>query len=245
MRALIKYLTLLAIFSLSSMAYSAPYETHYKTKQQPTKERQAGLFNSFNLSFYRLTRTYREKYKHHEYDYSNRNYSNRDYYFRERNYPDYSSTPKPQQYSQPQVSTAAIEPPNQIEATGNTTFIFNPNDLNWGAYDENGTLVNYGRASGGKQYCPDIGRRCKTPIGSFSVYRKGSGDCRSSIYPVGKGGALMQYCMFFRGGYAIHGSDDVPNRNASHGCIRVLPSAAKWLNEQFMRIGTKVIIHAY
>lgn len=55
----------------------------------------------------------------------------------------------------------------------------------------------------------------------------------------------MPYCMFFRGNYAIHGSPDVPNYNASHGCIRVLPSAARWLSRNFIRIGTTVIVRSY
>ena len=47
----------------------------------------------------------------------------------------------------------------------------------------------------------------------------------------------------FKGGFAIHGSNDVPNYNASHGCVRVSPDAARWLNEEFMTVGeTKVII---
>ena len=40
----------------------------------------------------------------------------------------------------------------------------------------------------------------------FSVKRKGLPSCVSSKFPLGKGGAPMPYCMFFRGGYAIHGS---------------------------------------
>ena len=38
---------------------------------------------------------------------------------------------------------------------------------------------------------------------------------------------------------------EVPVGNVSHGCIRVLPSAAKWLNEQFITIGTQVIVLSY
>jgi lipoprotein-anchoring transpeptidase ErfK/SrfK len=51
--------------------------------------------------------------------------------------------------------------------------------------------------------------------------------------------------MFFSKYYAIHGSPDVPNRNASHGCVRVKPKAAKWLRHHFIKVGTRVVITAY
>lgn len=43
-----------------------------------------------------------------------------------------------------------VKPPEFIETSGSPTFVFNPVQNNWGAYDENGQLLNYGRASGGK-----------------------------------------------------------------------------------------------
>jgi len=141
--------------------------------------------------------------------------------------------------------TPVTKPAQRIESYGRPTFVFNPSQLNWGAYDAQGNLLNYGKASGGKGFCPDIGRGCKTPVGHFSVTRKGTASCKSSKYPLGRGGAPMGYCMFFRGGYAIHASNDVPNYNASHGCIRVQPPAAKWLSKQFMNIGTKVVVRGY
>jgi lipoprotein-anchoring transpeptidase ErfK/SrfK len=125
------------------------------------------------------------------------------------------------------------------------TFIFNPNTLSWKAINSNGAVVRSGRGSAGKKYCADIRRGCKTPSGVFSVWSKGGPGCRSSRYPVGGGGAPMPYCMFFSKNYAIHGSPDVPNYNASHGCVRVLPSDARWLSQNFMQIGTRVIIKPY
>jgi len=129
--------------------------------------------------------------------------------------------------------------------TGGKAFIFDPKRLRWYAYDSSGYLVSSGRASGGKNYCPDLGRRCKTPVGKFRVYRKGSRYCKSSKFPIGRGGAPMPYCMFFYHGYAIHGSPDVPNWNASHGCIRVEPHAAQWLHGNFITNGTRVIVKPY
>ncbi|KTD06435.1 enhanced entry protein EnhA [Legionella gratiana] len=125
------------------------------------------------------------------------------------------------------------------------TFIFNPNTHSWKAINSQGKVVRTGRASGGKRYCPDIHRSCKTPSGVFTVWSKGGPGCVSSRYPVGKGGSPMPYCMFFSKYYAIHGSYDVPNYNASHGCIRVTPSDAKWLRYHFIEIGTKVIVRPY
>ncbi|KTD82313.1 L,D-transpeptidase [Legionella waltersii] len=129
-------------------------------------------------------------------------------------------------------------------AAGNV-FIFNPNTLTWKAINANGKVIKTGRGSGGKHYCKDVGRSCKTPSGVFTVISKGGAGCRSSRYPVGRGGSPMPYCMFFSKLYAIHGSYDVPNYNASHGCVRVRPSDAKWLSQNFITIGTKVIIKSY
>jgi lipoprotein-anchoring transpeptidase ErfK/SrfK len=125
-------------------------------------------------------------------------------------------------------------------------FIFNPNKLTWSAYDD-GELVGEGRASGGKNYCPDIRRACRTPVGTFRVYAKRGASCVSSIYPRNKRlpRARMPYCTFFHGGYAIHGSNHVPDYNASHGCIRVHPEDARWLQKNFLYIGTKVIVKPY
>lgn len=124
------------------------------------------------------------------------------------------------------------------------TFIFDPSALMWYAYQD-GELINSGHASGGANYCKDIKRGCHTPSGVFQVYNKGGPDCRSSRFPLPNGGAPMPYCMYFRGGYAIHGANSVPGYNASHGCIRVRPAAARWLSQNFVDYGTKVVVKSY
>ncbi|WP_298624314.1 L,D-transpeptidase, partial [uncultured Legionella sp.] len=111
--------------------------------------------------------------------------------------------------------------------------------------NENGKVVRTGRGSGGKSYCSDIRRGCKTPSGVYRIISKGGPGCKSSRYPLGGGGAPMPYCMFFSKYYAVHGSYDVPNYNASHGCVRVKPNDAQWLSKNFMKIGTKVVIKPY
>ena len=125
------------------------------------------------------------------------------------------------------------------------TVVFYPSKLKWVAVDNDGKTVKTGKASGGRHYCPDIKRSCRTPVGTYRVVSEGSAGCKSSRYPVGKGGAPMPYCMFFNKNYAIHGSYDMPNFNASHGCIRVKPTDAKWLNQNFVSVGTTVIVKPY
>ncbi|MCX7114599.1 MAG: L,D-transpeptidase [Gammaproteobacteria bacterium] len=132
-----------------------------------------------------------------------------------------------------------------VQLASNGTFVFNPRTHQYYAINPNGTVVKQGRASGGRSYCPDIRRSCRTPSGVYHVMSKGGSSCRSSRYPVGHGGAPMPYCMFFSKYYAVHGSYDVPNYNASHGCIRVRPSEAYWLNRNFIRVGTKVVVKPY
>lgn len=136
--------------------------------------------------------------------------------------------------------------PTQIPATGQKEFVFDPKAFVWAAYDAQGQRVMTGSASGGKDICEDVGKPCRTVTGTFRVYNKHGIDCRSGEYPVETtGGAKMPYCMYFYRGYTIHAAYDVPMANSSHGCIRVFPSAAKWLNEQFITIGTRVTVLSY
>ena len=136
--------------------------------------------------------------------------------------------------------------PAQREATGHKVFIFDPKATAWAAYDAQGNRVETGSASGGKDFCEDTGHPCRTVTGTFRVYSKKGEECTSSLYPIETGGgARMPYCMHFSGAYSIHAAYEVPNYNASHGCIRVLPSAARWLNQDFMDIGTTVIVKPY
>lgn len=135
--------------------------------------------------------------------------------------------------------------PSRISPPGVRLFIFSPRRKAWGAYLPNGRLVGYGRASGGAGWCRDIGRSCRTPRGTYTVHSLGGPACKSGRYPRPRGGAPMPYCMFFSKNYAIHGSPDVPNYNASHGCIRVKPVAARWLRYNFIKIGTRVIVTSY
>jgi L,D-transpeptidase ErfK/SrfK len=120
----------------------------------------------------------------------------------------------------------------------------------WGAYSGDGKLVQWGPISGGQDYCPDVRRGCRTPVGRFKIYSKGGSDCISTKFPIPRGGAPMPYCMFFHKGYALHGSPAVPGYHASHGCVRMFTQDARWLNQNFIETpkinndyqGTTVII---
>lgn len=130
-------------------------------------------------------------------------------------------------------------------ALAQRTFVFDPAQHKWFAYQD-GELVKSGVASGGANYCADTGRRCHTPVGTFKVFDKGGPGCKSDRYPIGRGGAPMPYCMHFYKWYAVHGSYEVvPGHNVSHGCIRIYPEAARWLSQNFINIGTTVIVKPY
>lgn len=131
--------------------------------------------------------------------------------------------------------------PRKISTTSSTMIKVDLNNLAWGAYNANGQLVNWGPISGGKNYCADVGRGCKTLTGTFTIYRKQGAGCRSSKYPIPRGGAPMPYCMHFYKGYAMHGSPTVPGHHASHGCIRMFTEDARWLNQNFIRVGATIV----
>lgn len=136
--------------------------------------------------------------------------------------------------------------PLQIPATGKKHFVFDPKIAAWAAYDAAGHRVMTGSGSGGKDICEESGKSCRTVTGTFHVYNKRGAYCKSGEYPVEtEGGAKMPYCMYFFRGFTIHAAYEVPAYNASHGCVRVLPSAAKWLNEEFITIGTQVTVLSY
>ncbi|OGO90201.1 MAG: hypothetical protein A3F10_06555 [Coxiella sp. RIFCSPHIGHO2_12_FULL_42_15] len=129
--------------------------------------------------------------------------------------------------------------------SGSRSLHFDPKKHRWYAI-QNGKVVRSGVASGGASYCKDVGRSCRTPKGTFTVIGKGGPGCKSSRYPLGGGGAPMPHCVYFHKFYAVHGSPDVPaKRHASHGCVRVYPSDARWLNREFLRVGDTVRVSSY
>lgn len=123
--------------------------------------------------------------------------------------------------------------PQYIEPPGKKFILISIPDLAFGAYDAKGNLENWGPISAGRNYCSDIRRGCRSPAGKFFIYTKKGPGCVSGKFPIGRGGAPMPYCMFFRGGFALHGSYKVPGYNDSHGCIRLFVKDAQWLNQTF------------
>ena len=141
------------------------------------------------------------------------------------------------------VETADLSPfPEYRKTNGKKIVLVSLADHAFGAYNQNGRLVHWGPISGGKGYCPDVGRACNTATGAFKVYRTEGKGCFSRKFPIEtNGGAPMPYCMFFHKGFALHGST-LPGYHASHGCVRLFPEDAKWLNENFVGLGTEVIV---
>ena len=141
--------------------------------------------------------------------------------------------------------------PSKIDPPGEKMIVVDPPSLAWGAYDSAGNLVHWGPISGGKSYCPDVQRNCRTVDGNFRIYHKKGADCISKKFPVGSGGAPMPYCMYFHGGFALHASTTVPGYHASHGCVRIFAEDAQWLNQDFVNLpgdeqkGTAVIVNPY
>ncbi len=128
---------------------------------------------------------------------------------------------------------------------GEKVIIVNPHRHVWGAYSRAGMLIHAGLATSGSTWCSDLGRSCRTKVGTFRIGSLGARNCTSSRYPLGKGGALMPYCMYFNGNQGIHGSYAVSEGNHSHGCVRISVKDAEWLRFHFASIGTKVIIMKY
>jgi L,D-transpeptidase ErfK/SrfK len=133
--------------------------------------------------------------------------------------------------------------PSRISAPGENIVMVSLHNMAWGAYDGSGDLVRWGPASSAIGYCADEGRSCHTATGHFAIYRKGGPGCVSTKFPLGRGGAPMPYCMYFHGGFALHGSYEVPGYNASHGCVRILVGDAEWLSQDFTDMGTPVIVN--
>jgi hypothetical protein len=142
--------------------------------------------------------------------------------------------------------------PRYMKSTGEKVIYVNQQELAWGAYDATGELQWWGPISTGRDWCNDIDDECTTPAGDYRIYRKSGIDCVSTIFPKRindpSGGAPMPFCMHFVGGFALHGSEEVPGYRASHGCVRLFYEDAKWLNTQFIDIpgkgykGTRVIV---
>lgn len=135
--------------------------------------------------------------------------------------------------------------PNKQSFQNEIVFVFDPKLLAWAIYKK-GVRVGTGRAIGGKDFCEDIQKPCRTVEGEYTIFRTEDKNCTSNTFPIDEGGgAPMPNCMFFYKGYAIHGSDSLPPHNASHGCIRVAKKAAEWMHTYYLKEGALVIVKPY
>jgi hypothetical protein len=141
--------------------------------------------------------------------------------------------------------------PFPLKVQGNEKqIIIDQEKLAWGAFDKEGNLVMWGPISSGRDKCSDSNKSCRTLTGIFRMFSKEGNRCTSDVFPIGKGGAKMPFCMYFHKGFALHGSDDIPGQRASHGCVRMFTQDAQWLNQNFVELssernnfmGTKVIV---
>jgi peptidoglycan hydrolase-like protein with peptidoglycan-binding domain len=78
--------------------------------------------------------------------------------------------------------------------------------------------------------------RAVTPTGSYTVLRKIDAAERAPL------GTLYRP-MYFKGGFAVHGSTSVPAYPASHGCVRVSYADEDWLFPQ-MPVGAPVLVYS-
>ncbi len=75
----------------------------------------------------------------------------------------------------------------------------------------------------------------RTPVGDFRIERRIHGERHAEL------GVLYDPLYFYRG-FAIHGSNSVPDHPASHGCVRVTRADARWLISN-VADGTPVRLH--
>lgn len=92
-------------------------------------------------------------------------------------------------------------------------------------------------STGNNQTFTDEGQEsiAYTPRGRFLVYAKDEGWHSGTL-------GSTYYANFISGGVAIHGSRDVPNEPASHGCIRIPMFAARDVSK-LLKLGAIVLVY--
>jgi L,D-transpeptidase ErfK/SrfK len=116
----------------------------------------------------------------------------------------------------------------------NDLVVFDPKQLAWAHY-VNGRLKLWGPAVGGKSWCPDVRRSCRTKVGTFYFTEAASPERRSSSYPKKcqsgevKCAAMAYFIRFTNWGQGIH-RRSMSGANASHGCIGVFEAHAQYIN---------------
>lgn len=128
------------------------------------------------------------------------------------------------------------------------TIVIDLKHFKWTAYDYDGKEIKTGLASGGKRYCPDINRGCKTLHGIFYPLVKYTKYHRSSLYPLDKKNKAKMPWAVKINSQSIHGSSENEWKgnffHHSHGCIHVENKMAQWIN-LFVTHLTKIIVLPY
>jgi Putative peptidoglycan binding domain/L,D-transpeptidase catalytic domain len=97
-------------------------------------------------------------------------------------------------------------------------------------------IINVSSGNGERYAHPEGGVRvADTPRGSYDIERRIDGV---RVAPLGR----LYRPLYFKGGFAIHGSSNVPGYPASHGCVRTTNPDQDYLFEQFDN-GTPVEIY--
>ena len=74
-----------------------------------------------------------------------------------------------------------------------------------------------------------------TPRGTFKIYRQIKGNRKAAL-------GTLYYPSYFHGGWAIHGSNSVPVKPASHGCARIPRFAEKEMSN-LLHVGMTVYVY--
>ena len=128
--------------------------------------------------------------------------------------------------------TAKYDGPAHIEVDIQRQVLFMVND------DGNVTLIVPISSGSGEKYYDKTRKKWEvssTPRGEFSIERKINGVRKA---PLG----TIYYPSYFKQGWAIHGSNSIPPRPASHGCVRVPRGADKKLFKM-MPVGMKIYLY--
>jgi peptidoglycan hydrolase-like protein with peptidoglycan-binding domain len=105
----------------------------------------------------------------------------------------------------------------------------------------NGRIVEAFNTSTGNEARYRSGRGwaiAHTPEGEFALYMQQNGLRISEL------GELWRP-KFFTGGYALHGSPNIPPYPASHGCVRLSNAAIDWIwDNNAAPLGTRVLVYS-
>lgn len=78
-------------------------------------------------------------------------------------------------------------------------------------------------------------QKAYTPRGNFKVQRQIKGNRKAAL-------GTLYYPSYFNGGIAIHGSNSIPVKAASHGCARIPRFAEKQMSD-LVKVGMPVYVY--